>query len=52
VSGTMWGVVFSPWPFVIGIALTLLVLLGWFWRGGEPEALEKRGPEVEGGAAP
>jgi cytochrome c oxidase subunit I len=51
VSGTMWCVVFSPWPFVIGLTLTLLVLLGWFWRGGEPEALDERRTDVKGETA-
>jgi cytochrome c oxidase subunit I+III len=47
VGSTMMALVFHPLPFVIGIGLALLVLLGWFWRGGEPAALEKRSPEVE-----
>jgi cytochrome c oxidase subunit I+III len=51
VVSTMMGVVFHPLPFVVGAALVLLVLFGWFWRGGEPAALENRAPEVEAGKA-
>jgi cytochrome c oxidase subunit I+III len=52
VGATQCTVVFSPWPFVIGVGLSLLVLFGWFWRGGEPPALAKRNVAVEPGPAP
>ncbi|HEU5078928.1 MAG TPA: cytochrome c oxidase subunit I [Opitutaceae bacterium] len=51
VGGTMSSIIFHPLPFVIGVGLVLLVLFGWFWRGGEPQVLERRSPEIEAEAA-
>jgi hypothetical protein len=37
--GTILGVIFHPVVFPIGLGLAFLVLVGWFWRGNEPEKL-------------
>ncbi|HEY9154734.1 MAG TPA: cbb3-type cytochrome c oxidase subunit I, partial [Opitutaceae bacterium] len=52
VGATMAGIIFHPLPFIIGSIVVLLILFGWFWRGGEPASLEKRSPEIEAEAAP
>jgi cytochrome c oxidase subunit I+III len=49
---TMTGVIFHPLPFVLGTGAVLLVLLGWFWRAGEPAALTRRSPAIEAGTPP
>jgi len=32
ISGTLLGVIFNPWPFVIGMIPMYIVLFAWFWR--------------------
>jgi len=37
VGGSLAGVIFHPVALPIGMGLSLIILLLWFWRGNEPE---------------
>jgi cytochrome c oxidase subunit I+III len=41
VGGSFIGAIFHPWAIPIGAALTLIVLVLWFWRGNEPQFITK-----------
>jgi cytochrome c oxidase subunit I+III len=36
-GGSFICAIFTPWAIPIGAFLSLIVLVGWFWRGNEPE---------------
>jgi cytochrome c oxidase subunit 1 len=36
-GGSFVCAIFTPWAIIIGAVLSLIVLIGWFWRGNEPE---------------